>query len=172
MDRWLLEAQRKAFHRAGPPINTEEVNLSADWNPKANAGGETTTTLKSRSRAGPTTHIPDLMISEGKYRDMPLNHKRFPWNSRSPFSRSNFRQNSGEGILVANRGGGGGGGLNKAPILPSTGAGNRTPCLSETWVGNARCGWVFFSLPVALHKAKHTLRPGTKFSLHQARFSS
>lgn len=41
------------------------------------------------------------MISEGKYHDVPSNHKRFPWNSRSPFSSSNFRQNLGERLLVA-----------------------------------------------------------------------
>lgn len=47
--------------------------------------------------------------------------------------------------------GGSGEELNKAPILLSTGAGNRTP-LSKVrrGVGNSRCGWVFFSLLVTL----------------------
>lgn len=92
------------------------------------------------------------MISEGKYCVMPSNHKRFPWNSRSLFTRSNFRQNLGERIPVQIEVGGSRKELNKAPILLSTGAGNRTPLSTVGGgVGNSRCGWVFFTPPVPLH---------------------
>lgn len=56
-----------------PWINTEEVNLLSDRNPKTRAVVKENPEIITHD--GPTTHIPDLMITEGKYHDVPSNHK-------------------------------------------------------------------------------------------------
>lgn len=99
--------------------------------------------LKSPHSSRPHCH---LMVSEGKYSLTCLwTTGRFPWNSRCPLSISNLRRNLRQRILVAGRGGGSREKLNKAPILLSTGACNRTPGSKATH-GRAHSGAVeYFS---------------------------
>lgn len=89
-----------------PFINSKEVYLSSDGNPKTKQWGGKKLPWNQYPVLDPLATFSILGYGRENITTWLQTTKRFPWNSRSPFSSSHFRQNWGERIAMANTGGG------------------------------------------------------------------